>query len=88
MKYYQLSIVLLCTLLGLLSPILAQEENENTGETGIGAALRGLKWGVNHQEVMKFLEKEIKDQFDLKIEKARDDIEVDRLRIDLKKSFF
>lgn len=54
MKYTLIFLMFISSLL-LSTSALAQEENtENQGETGLGAALRGLKWGVNHQEVLKF----------------------------------
>jgi hypothetical protein len=82
----QLLLVCCLALICTITPLFAQEEPENKPQPGIASVLRGLNWGDGHQVVFKFLEKEIKQSFDAKIDKARDDLEIDLIRKDLKKA--
>ena len=50
----------------------------------VSAALKDLKWGISHYEVMKYLEKIIRKKYRSKISKSYDGLKADRLRREMK----
>lgn len=69
------------TLALTLSPPEAQARRPKpVASPPISQALKGLKWGTGHREILKTIGATIKGRYDEAVKSARDDIAVDKLR--------
>lgn len=77
-----LHLILLAALAGLALPPRAAEARrpKPAAAPPISQALKGLKWGTGHREILKTLSVGIKERYDELVKSARDDIAVDRIR--------
>ena len=68
----------------LSSPVDAKRPKKSK-KPPISQALKGVSWGIGHKKVFSYLEGIIKARFDAKIDRAQDDIHIDRIRANQRK---
>jgi hypothetical protein len=78
-----LSVTLLSAGLSLCPPQITQalaKRPKPTPKLTVTKALKELKWGMSHKELLSFLERDISARYETRISSARDDIAIDKIR--------
>lgn len=82
-QYYILSLVSVMFCVALFSTS-AEARPRLRKSPKVSEALKDLKWGISHFEVIKYLEEIIEKQYRAKIKKSYDGLKADRLRREMK----